>query len=88
MQLCLVYIIYLSCLQQRNKPKEAPKAPEKAPFFLPTLPGVEHRFAITQKDAQGPKKKEVGKRLEAGASQAESVFYKKLVSEDPDGDCS
>lgn len=26
-------------MQERNKPKEAPKAPEKAPFFLPSLLG-------------------------------------------------
>jgi len=27
-------------LQERNRPKEAPKAPEKAPFFLPSLLGT------------------------------------------------
>jgi len=36
-------LLNLETIQQRNKPKEAPKPPEKAPFFLPTLPGVEHR---------------------------------------------
>lgn len=34
--------------QARNKPKEAPKAPAQAPFFLPTLGGLERdiQFAL------------------------------------------
>jgi U3 small nucleolar RNA-associated protein 21 len=31
--------VYSNIFQQRNKPTEAPKAPEKAPFFLPSLEG-------------------------------------------------
>ncbi|KAI9736238.1 MAG: hypothetical protein M1834_001124 [Cirrosporium novae-zelandiae] len=30
-------LLHLEAIRQRNKPKEAPKAPEKAPFFLSTL---------------------------------------------------
>ncbi|RFU35003.1 hypothetical protein B7463_g1312, partial [Scytalidium lignicola] len=30
-------LVHLDLIKQRNKPKEAPKAPEKAPFFLPSL---------------------------------------------------
>lgn len=37
-------LINLETITARNKPKEAPKAPEAAPFFLPTLPGTETRF--------------------------------------------
>ena len=73
--------------KQRNKPKEPPKQPEKAPFFLPTLPGVEHRFAVTQTDDTQDQKKNTTKRLESGATQADSTFLRKLVSEDPEGDC-
>ncbi|KZF21183.1 Utp21-domain-containing protein [Xylona heveae TC161] len=29
-------LLHLDAIKQRNKPKEAPKAPEKAPFFLPS----------------------------------------------------
>ena len=32
--------------QQRNKPKEPPKVPKSAPFFLPTLPGVDFQFDV------------------------------------------
>ena len=61
---------------------------------MPTLPGVEHRFAVTQKGGEGDtdsdtsgKKEKPTRRLEVGATQAESVFYKNLASEDPEGDC-
>ncbi|KEZ41098.1 WD domain-containing protein [Scedosporium apiospermum] len=32
-------LLHLDLIKQRNKPKEAPKLPEKAPFFLPSLSG-------------------------------------------------
>ncbi|CDO73537.1 hypothetical protein BN946_scf185014.g7, partial [Trametes cinnabarina] len=70
-------LLNLEVIQQRNKPKEPPKQPEKAPFFLPTLPGVEPRFALEQKKAEEKKKKET-KRLQRAAAATESIFYKKL----------
>lgn len=30
----------LDAIKQRNKPKEPPKAPERAPFFLSSIPGL------------------------------------------------
>jgi U3 small nucleolar RNA-associated protein 21 len=32
-------LLHLDIIRARNKPKEAPKAPEKAPFFLPSASG-------------------------------------------------
>ncbi|KAK7418353.1 rRNA-processing protein utp21 [Neonectria punicea] len=32
-------LLHLDLIKERNKPKEAPKAPEKAPFFLPSTKG-------------------------------------------------
>lgn len=81
-------LLNFEVIQQRNKPKEAPKEPEKAPFFLPSLPGVESRFAIqdTQKqDAQKGKKQT--KRLQKAAGSSESVFHRNLTAADADGDC-
>ncbi|KAI9205039.1 Utp21 specific WD40 associated putative domain-containing protein [Polychytrium aggregatum] len=37
-------LLNLEAIKKRNKPAEAPKQPEKAPFFLPTLPGVTTKF--------------------------------------------
>ncbi|KAJ1964328.1 rRNA-processing protein utp21 [Dipsacomyces acuminosporus] len=42
-------LLSLATIKKRNMPERAPKAPEQAPFFLPSLEGVEHRFDI---DAQ------------------------------------
>ncbi|KAL4246072.1 Utp21-domain-containing protein [Abortiporus biennis] len=79
-------LLNLEVIQQRNKPKEPPKPPEKAPFFLPTLPGVEQRFVIEQTDKEKEKaKKKPTRRLEKAAASSESIFYKKLESEDPSG---
>ncbi|KAF5373929.1 hypothetical protein D9758_000754 [Tetrapyrgos nigripes] len=72
-------------LEQRNKPKEPPKAPEKAPFFLPTLPGVEHRFVTTQNDKETHSDNQ-SRRLERATGNSESVFLQKLNAEQPDGD--
>ncbi|KAI0691037.1 Utp21-domain-containing protein [Cytidiella melzeri] len=78
-------LLNLEVIQQRNKPKEPPKPPEKAPFFLPTLPGVEHRFDVAQTKEQQESKKST-KRLEKAAGSSESVFNQKLQAEDKEGD--
>lgn len=80
-------------LQQRNKPTEAPKAPERAPFFLPTLPGVDSRFdfgnATGASEADKEKEREMAKsrRLDIGAASVETEFVRRMMAEDRDGDC-
>ena len=37
-------------VQKRNKPKEPPKAPKAAPFFLPTEPGLVPKFVPAAED--------------------------------------
>ena len=80
-------LLNLEVIQQRNKPKEPPKQPEKAPFFLTTLPGVEPRFAV---DAKKPEEKKSTKRLQRAAGSTESTFYKKLAAahESNSADCT
>ena len=34
----------------RNKPKEPPKVPKAAPFFLPTIAGLQPKFAPIEED--------------------------------------
>jgi U3 small nucleolar RNA-associated protein 21 len=36
----------LSDIKRRNKPKEPPKAPKSAPFFLPSVAGLETKFDV------------------------------------------
>ena len=40
----------LEQIRERNKPEEAPKAPEKAPFFLPTTSGLTPSFVAETKE--------------------------------------
>jgi len=76
-------LLNLDVIQQRNKPKEPPKAPEKAPFFLPTLAGVETRFAVQEKEKEKEKERSARKSRQSAAS-AQSTFFQKL-SQEPEG---
>jgi U3 small nucleolar RNA-associated protein 21 len=78
-------LLNLEVIQQRNKPKEPPKPVEQAPFILPTLPGVETRFAPTEKDTQ--KQEKPTKRLDRSSGGAESVIHTPLSEADSEGDC-
>lgn len=77
-------LLNLEVIQQRNKPKEAPKAPEHAPFFLPTLPGVETRFE--KQSTEKTSNQASTRRLDKIKSESESVFIQKLIQEDFSGD--
>ncbi|KZT71306.1 Utp21-domain-containing protein [Daedalea quercina L-15889] len=80
-------LLNFEVIQQRNKPKEPPKEPEKAPFFLPTLPGVESRFAIQETQKQGTERNEKQtRRLQKAAATSESAFRKKLAAADPNNE--
>lgn len=41
-------LLNLDVIKKRNKPKEPPKVPKSAPFFIPTIPGLVPRFAATE----------------------------------------
>ncbi|ALC46221.1 CG9799 [Drosophila busckii] len=40
-------LLDLDLIKQRNKPKAPPKVPKQAPFFLPTVSGLEMRFDVS-----------------------------------------
>lgn len=72
--------------KQRNKPKEAPKAPERAPFFLPTLPGTNQRFDFGTEETKAVDEKK-NRKLDLGAASVETDFVRRLLKEDPEGEC-
>jgi U3 small nucleolar RNA-associated protein 21 len=79
-------LLNLETIRQRNKPKEAPRAPEKAPFFLPTVSGLETRFdlsQVTQEDSGDA----ASRRLAPTGDFMESEFTRKMGKEDQEGDC-
>lgn len=45
-------LLHLDVIRARNKPKEAPKAPEKAPFFLPSTDGPKPASTLITADAE------------------------------------
>lgn len=45
-------LLHLDVIRARNKPKEAPKAPEKAPFFLPSTTQAETSKALVTPSAE------------------------------------
>ncbi|ODO10103.1 hypothetical protein I350_02331 [Cryptococcus amylolentus CBS 6273] len=78
-------LLNLETIKQRNKPKEAPKAPEKAPFFLPTVSGLETRFDLSGVDANKDEQ-DKGQRLGLAGDWLESDFTRKLSAEKEEGD--
>jgi len=60
----------LDDIKKRNRPAEAPKAPEEAPFFLPTLPGLEPVFVPEGKE--GKEGKAGHKSREASGEEGEA----------------
>ena len=75
-------LLNLDTIKQRNKPKEPPKAAEAAPFFLPTVAGVETRFDLSA----GQKEDEDPSRRLAPLQFMESDFTRRLASEDAGGE--
>lgn len=78
-------LLNLETIKARNKPKEAPKAPEAAPFFIPTVTGLQPRFDVSAaaRDEGDP----MSARLAPSATFLESEFTRRLAREDEDGDC-
>ncbi|GAA6062774.1 hypothetical protein JCM10212_006887 [Sporobolomyces blumeae] len=83
-------LLNLETIKQRNKPKEAPKAPEQAPFFLPTLPGTDARFDFGSEpdaDKRNGESADVAakRKLDFAASSIETDFVRRLLAEKEDG---
>ncbi|KAK5653900.1 hypothetical protein OQA88_7825 [Cercophora sp. LCS_1] len=92
-------LLHIDLIKQRNKPKEAPKAPEKAPFFLPSVGmdplGKDLETAATEKkEEEGrsritmmdrTRKEEVftGKLLRGGSERNYDDFVEHLKSLSP-----
>ncbi|RYP73485.1 hypothetical protein DL769_004199 [Monosporascus sp. CRB-8-3] len=71
-------LLHLDLIKQRNKPKEAPKAPEKAPFFLPSTTGVSSTQAAISKM---PEEEQSQSRItKYDRNRMEQLFTSKLQS--------
>ncbi|XP_012514960.1 PREDICTED: WD repeat-containing protein 36 [Propithecus coquereli] len=43
-------LLNLDVIKKKNKPKEPPKIPKSAPFFIPTIPGLVPRYAAPEQN--------------------------------------
>lgn len=63
-------LLHLDVIRARNKPKEAPKAPEKAPFFLPSL--GQNKIAGTESTSLTSLEQEPASRISSSALASRS----------------
>jgi U3 small nucleolar RNA-associated protein 21 len=59
--------------------------PEKAPFFLPTVAGVDHQFDTSAE--QTKKSKDESRRKQSGTVRVETEFQRQMSQEEREGDC-
>ncbi|KAG0764980.1 hypothetical protein G6F33_002109 [Rhizopus arrhizus] len=74
-------LLHLDTIKLRNKPKEAPKLPEKAPFFLPTLPGAKAQFNLENAmdvDKKEEDEQEKSKRIQFTQLNTDTEYCKLL----------
>lgn len=78
-------LLHLDLIKERNKPKEAPKAPEKAPFFLPS---TTNSGALAQQQQETKADEESQSRItKLEKSRFEDVLSSKLRSGAATGNC-
>lgn len=79
-------LLHLDLIKQRNKPKEAPKAPEKAPFFLPSVGGSNPLNSGESAQANGAEDTK-SRITKFDRSRSEEAFTTKLREGATSGNC-
>ncbi|KAH9489302.1 WD repeat-containing protein 36 [Bulinus truncatus] len=60
-------LLNLDIIKMRNKPKEPPKAPKAAPFYLPTIAGLQPTFDVKSNEADKTQPQSHIKKPELGS---------------------
>ncbi|XP_044536058.1 WD repeat-containing protein 36 [Gracilinanus agilis] len=50
-------LLNLAIIKKKNKPKEPPKVPKSAPFFIPTVPGLVPKYLSSEQDISSQQSK-------------------------------
>uniref|UniRef100_A0A673L9H6 WD repeat-containing protein 36-like n=1 Tax=Sinocyclocheilus rhinocerous TaxID=307959 RepID=A0A673L9H6_9TELE len=66
-------LLHLDIIKKKNKPKEPPKLPKAAPFFIPTIPGLVPQFALPSTPSE-----DQSKIVNLGVLAQKSTFYLQL----------
>ncbi|XP_019372797.1 PREDICTED: WD repeat-containing protein 36 [Gavialis gangeticus] len=67
-------LLNLDLIKKKNKPREPPKVPKAAPFFIPTVPGLIPRYTTAEQENNG----EQSKVVNLGILAQKSDFYIQL----------
>lgn len=78
-------LLHLDLIKERNKPKEAPKLPEKAPFFLPALDKAQP-IGVTEQDTRDSIA-ERSRIMKMNRLASEGAFTVALRAGGESGDC-
>jgi len=76
-------LLHLDLIKKRNKPKEPPKKPKAAPFFIPTISGLETTFDKSQKDKDDDIDMPSSRFLAANTSSLDSLLNSLLKTPHP-----
>ncbi|XP_042008397.1 WD repeat-containing protein 36-like isoform X2 [Salvia splendens] len=82
-------LINLDIIKARNKPIEPPKKPEKAPFFLPSIPSLSGEIVFkTRESAEGDKDSQAGetksRKIKADSPVSEFLQFLQHSTEEKD----
>jgi len=80
-------LLHLDAIKQRNKPKEPPKVPEKAPFFLPSLENPMLIAAVDEEKAND-NVMERSRIMKMDRLASEGAFTVSLRAGGESGDCT
>lgn len=76
-------LLHIDAIKKRNKPKDPPKVPKSAPFFLPTLPSLQPKF-----DLSDVKRREENSNLIVPIDFLNLTAFGKKLNDISDGDFS
>ncbi|XP_024544156.1 WD repeat-containing protein 36 [Selaginella moellendorffii] len=80
-------LVHLDTVKARNKPIAAPKKPERAPFFLPTLPSLSGVPAFASPDQDSQKTKSVRLQSLSTGADTPSQFIQLVHDFARSGEC-
>ncbi|KAF3828389.1 hypothetical protein GH733_005086, partial [Mirounga leonina] len=81
-------LLNLDVIKKKNKPKEPPKVPKSAPFFIPTVPGLVPRYAAPEQNNDPHQSKVVNLGILAQKSDfclklEEGLLHLKMLPSEP-----
>ncbi|XP_055629239.1 WD repeat-containing protein 36 [Toxorhynchites rutilus septentrionalis] len=77
-------LLHLDIIKRRNRPKQAPQKPKSAPFFLPTVSGLDFQFNLDESNAE--KQNDASSRIVNPSQVEQLTSFGKLLKKCAAGD--